>query len=179
MVNKGAVGQTGEAFDLVVERGKVREFARATKSQSPEYLADPVPVSPPTFLVSSVFWAPPGAARWGDLQLDMRRVLDGGREFVFHGPPPAAGTQLTSLGSVCPAPSHAFCRRRGRSRRIVQFGTQRNLHDARRLAFRNKWSDQCTREIARLQRWVRNVRQMSMRSSSRLLPKRSGSIQMS
>ena len=78
MVNKGAVGQTGEAFDVVVERGKVREFARATKSQNPEYLDDPVPVSPPTFLVSSVFWAPPGAARWGDLQLDMRRVLDGG-----------------------------------------------------------------------------------------------------
>ena len=88
MVNKGAVGQTDEAFDMAVERGKVREFARATKSENPEYLDDPVPVSPPTFLVSSVFWAPPGAARWGDLKLDMRRVLHGGREFVFHGPPP-------------------------------------------------------------------------------------------
>jgi hypothetical protein len=87
MVNKGAVGQTGEAFDMVVERGKEREFARATKS-------------PPTFLVSSVFWAPPGAARWGDLKLDMRRVLDGGREFVFHGPPPAAGTKLTAQTRV-------------------------------------------------------------------------------
>ena len=37
-------GQTGEPFDMVVERGKVREFARATKSQNPEYLDDPVPV---------------------------------------------------------------------------------------------------------------------------------------
>lgn len=100
MVNKGAVGQTGEAFDMVVERGKEREFARATKSQNPEYLDDPAPVSPPTFLVSSVFWAPPGAQRWGDLRLDMRRVLDGGREFVFHGPPPAAGTKLTSQTRV-------------------------------------------------------------------------------
>jgi hypothetical protein len=88
-------------------------------------------------------------------------------------------TAAGSLGSVCPALSHAFCCCRCRSRRVVQFGTQRNFHDARRLVFRNKWSDQCKREIARLQRRVRNVRQMSMHSSSRLLPKGSSSIQMS
>ena len=100
MVDKSAVGETGEAFDLTVERGKVREFARATKSENPEYVDDAAPVSEPTFLVSSVFWAPPGANRWGKLKLDMRRVLDGGREFVFHGPPPAAGTTLTSQTRV-------------------------------------------------------------------------------
>jgi len=100
MVDKSAVGETGEAFDVTVERGKVREFARATKSDNPEYLDDTTPVSEPTFLVSSVFWAPPGANRWGKLKLDMRRVLDGGREFVFHGPPPKAGTKLTSQTRV-------------------------------------------------------------------------------
>jgi hypothetical protein len=100
MVNKDAVGEKGELFDMVVERGKIREFARATKSESPEYLEDPTPVSEPTFLVSSVFWAPPGATRWGSLRLDMRRVLDGGREFVFHGPPPRAGTRLTAQSRV-------------------------------------------------------------------------------
>jgi hypothetical protein len=100
MVDKSAVGETGEAFEMVVERGKVREFARATKSQNPEYLDDAVPVSEPTFLVSSAFWAPPGATRWGSLKLDMRRVLDGGREFVFHGPPPTAGTKLTAQTRV-------------------------------------------------------------------------------
>jgi hypothetical protein len=100
MVNKDAVGQKGEPFDIVVERGKIREFARATKSENPEYLEDATPVSEPTFLVSSVFWAPPGATRWGSLRLDMRRVLDGGREFVFHGPPPRAGTKLTAQSRV-------------------------------------------------------------------------------
>jgi hypothetical protein len=100
MVDKSAVGETGEAFDVTVERGKVREFARATKSENPEYLDDAAPVSEPTFLVSSVFWAPPGANRWGKLKLDMRRVLDGGRDFVFHGPPPKAGTKLTSQTRV-------------------------------------------------------------------------------
>jgi hypothetical protein len=34
------------------------------------------------------------------LKLDMRRVLDGGREFVFRGPPPTAGTKLTSQTRV-------------------------------------------------------------------------------
>ena len=100
MVDKSAVGETGEAFDLAVERGKVREFARATKSENPAYLDAGDPVSEPTFLVSSVFWAPPGANRWGKLKLDMRRVLDGGREFVFHGPPPKAGTNLTAQSRV-------------------------------------------------------------------------------
>ena len=44
MVDKSAVGETGEAFDLTVERGKVREFARATKSENPEYVDDAAPV---------------------------------------------------------------------------------------------------------------------------------------
>lgn len=100
MVNKDAVGEKGDPFDLTVERGKIREFARATKSENPEYLDDTAPVAEPTFLVTSAFWSPPGAMRWGSLKLDMRRVLDGGREFVFHGPPPKAGTKLTAQTRV-------------------------------------------------------------------------------
>lgn len=100
MADKSAIGATGEAFEMVVERGKVREFARATKSENPEYFDDPQAVSPPTFLVTSAFWHPPGATRWGSLKLDMRRVLDGGREFIFHGPPPRAGAKLTSQTRV-------------------------------------------------------------------------------
>ena len=100
MVNKDAVGEKGELYDLTVERGKIREFARATKSENREYLDDATGVSPPTFLVTSTFWSPPGAMRWGSLKLDMRRVLDGGREFVFHGPPPKAGTKLTAQTRV-------------------------------------------------------------------------------
>jgi hypothetical protein len=100
MVNKDAVGEKGDPFDLTVERGKIREFARATKSENPEYLNDTAPVAEPTFLVTSAFWSPPGAMRWGSLKLDMRRVLDGGREFVFHGPPPKAGTKLTAQTRV-------------------------------------------------------------------------------
>jgi N-terminal half of MaoC dehydratase len=96
MVNKDAVGEKGEPFGMVVERGKVREFARATKSDNPAYLEDPAPVSPPTFLVTGAFWGGQGGSAFRKANLDMRRVLDGGREFVFHGPPPPAGTALTA-----------------------------------------------------------------------------------
>ncbi|HEX6311117.1 MAG TPA: MaoC family dehydratase N-terminal domain-containing protein [Acidimicrobiia bacterium] len=99
MVDKSAIGMTDDGFDMVVERGKIREFARATKSGNPAYLDEPVPVSPPTFLVTNAFWST-GGGPFGRIGLDMRRVLDGGREFVFHGPPPAAGTKLTAQTRV-------------------------------------------------------------------------------
>jgi hypothetical protein len=104
MVEKSAIGLTDEPFEMVVERGKVREFALATKSSNAEYLDAPEPVSPPTFLVTSAFWTAGSPGRPGSVfkhvKLDMRRVLDGGREFVFHGPPPRAGTKLTAQTRV-------------------------------------------------------------------------------
>ncbi len=38
MANKEAIGATDQPFEMLVERGKIREFARATKSQNPAYL---------------------------------------------------------------------------------------------------------------------------------------------
>jgi hypothetical protein len=54
-------GTAGAPFRIVVEEGKIREFARATKSSNPAYLADGAPpaVSPVTFLASSAFWPGP------------------------------------------------------------------------------------------------------------------------
>ena len=95
MPDKSAIGSTDESFDMVVDRSKIREFARATKSQNRAYLDDPEPVSEPTFLMSSAFWAPPGSNLFAKVGLDLRRILHGGQEFVFHGPPPRAGTTLT------------------------------------------------------------------------------------
>ena len=57
-------GNRGKPFRVVVEEGKVREFARAVKSSDPAYVADgPQATSPPTFLASSSFWKASGAAR--------------------------------------------------------------------------------------------------------------------
>jgi hypothetical protein len=100
MVDKTAVGATDEPFPMTIERGKIREFARATMSHHPDYLEDAVPVSPPTFLTSVAFWSPPGQSVFSKVKMDLRRLLHGGQEYVFYGPPPRAGANLTVQSRV-------------------------------------------------------------------------------
>jgi hypothetical protein len=100
MVDKSVIGETGEAFEMVVERGKIREFARATMSDNSDYLDNPLAPSPPTFLTSVAFWSPPRQSVFSKIKLDLRRVLHGGQEYVFHGTPPRAGTKLTAQTHV-------------------------------------------------------------------------------
>lgn len=89
-------GMAGEPYEFPVERGKVREFARATKARSSAYEQEPDPVVPPTFLTSSAFWATPESSPFGGAGLNWARILHGEQEYVFHGPPPRAGDVLTA-----------------------------------------------------------------------------------
>lgn len=101
MVDKTAEGLEGPAFDMTIERGKVREFARATKSEHPDYLDNPTPSIPPTFLTSSTFWQPPEAAGvFRKVGMDVRRLLHGEQEYEFFGAPPRAGDVLTAQTRV-------------------------------------------------------------------------------
>ena len=101
MANKDAVGLEGPAFDMTIERGKVREFARATQSRHDEYLLEPQPPIPPTFLTTVSFWQPPEAAElWAKLDIDGRRLLHGEQEYEFFWQVPRAGTALTARTSV-------------------------------------------------------------------------------
>ena len=84
-------GTRGTEYEMVVERGKIAEFAAAMQSRNPAY-AGPDAVVPPTFLISSALWAPDGAAV--EHGFDRRRLLHGEQEFIFHGPPPRAGQTL-------------------------------------------------------------------------------------
>jgi hypothetical protein len=94
-------GNRGKPFRVVVEEGKVREFARAVKSANPAYVADgPQRTSPVTFLASSAFWQGPENSPWGDARLNWARILHGEQEFVFPGPPPGAGTELTAESRI-------------------------------------------------------------------------------
>jgi N-terminal half of MaoC dehydratase len=94
-------GQRGKPFRVLVEEGKVREFARAVRSTNPAYVADgPQATSPVTFLASSSFWQGPGASPWGDAKLNWERILHGEQEFVFPGPPPPAGAELTAEARI-------------------------------------------------------------------------------
>jgi hypothetical protein len=73
------VGTRGTDYEMVVERGKIAEFAAAMQSQDPAY-AGPGAIAPPTFLISSALWAPEGAAV--DVGFDRRRLLHGSGEIT-------------------------------------------------------------------------------------------------
>jgi N-terminal half of MaoC dehydratase len=91
------VGARGTEYEMVVERGKIAEFAVAMQSQNPAY-GGTRPVVPPTFLVSGALWAPEGARV--DVGFDRRRLLHGEQEYVFHGPLPRAGQVLTAVDRI-------------------------------------------------------------------------------
>lgn len=83
-----------EAYEFPLERGKIREFAKATKSRNAAY-EGPDAVIPPTFLTHArLSWEPPELSPVTDLGFDLGRVLHGEEEYVFHGPPPRAGQTL-------------------------------------------------------------------------------------
>jgi N-terminal half of MaoC dehydratase len=81
----------GGEYEIVVERGKIREFAAAMQCDAPEYRG-PDAVIPPTFLSSAVQWAPPGVRVAHGF--DRRRLLHGEQEFRFPGALPRAGQSL-------------------------------------------------------------------------------------
>jgi hypothetical protein len=103
MANSAAVGTTGEPFLVRVERGKIMEFAAATQSRNPAYWQGEHPVAPPTFLTTQMFWqewAGEGANPWQAVHLDQQRGMHAEQEYVFHGPPPRAGTTLTATSRI-------------------------------------------------------------------------------
>jgi hypothetical protein len=96
MVDKSALGAQGAPFELDVERGKVHEFARAVHAEHPAYLRREAPVAPPTFLTTIFFWEAmvDGSNPWHLVKMSQERGMHAEQEYVFHGPPPAAGTRL-------------------------------------------------------------------------------------
>ena len=82
------------SYEIPIERGKIREFARAAQSRNPAY-DGPEAVIPPTFLTTAGnFWATERHAASG-LGFELARVLHGEEEYEFFGPPPRAGQTLT------------------------------------------------------------------------------------
>ena len=97
MADDSVIGKRYPGYTFPIERGKVREFAQATKTRNPDYLDDPEAVIPPTWLIASGFWAPPDLPNpVVALDINLARLLHGGQEFVFHGPPPKAGDVIST-----------------------------------------------------------------------------------
>jgi hypothetical protein len=87
----------GQPWEVVVERGKIAEFAEAMLSDEPAYRG-PDAIIPPTFLTSAARWAPPGVRV--SVGFDRKRLLHGEQEYAFYGELPAAGDVLTAQERV-------------------------------------------------------------------------------
>jgi hypothetical protein len=95
-------GRAAHPFDMAIELGKIREFARATKSRNPAYDGEPgdSPLTPATFLTTAAFWQRPDNSPLTGLKVNWHRTLHGEQEFIFYGPPPRSGDLLTGCARI-------------------------------------------------------------------------------
>ena len=92
-INKGVIGKESPPFVLTVERGKIKDFARAIGDDNPLYLDDRVGqasewgdiIAPPTFLTTFRDGAD-SATFLRELGTDISRVLHGEQEFELARP---------------------------------------------------------------------------------------------
>lgn len=91
------VGTTSGSWELMVERGKIAEFAEAMQSDNPAYHG-PGAIIPPTFLTTAAGWAPQGVRV--NTGFERKRLLHGEQEYTFHGELPRAGDTLTAQEKV-------------------------------------------------------------------------------
>jgi acyl dehydratase len=103
-MNKSEIGNAGSPVTMHVERGKIREFARAIKDGNPIYFDEEYAkrvaggiMPPPTFSMTLGFWDD-GRSR-PLLTYDVRRLLHGEQEFEYLAPI-HAGDVLTASGRV-------------------------------------------------------------------------------
>lgn len=92
MIDKRHIGHALPAFQVEVEKGRLRFFAKATGQDDPVYADEaaaraaghPALPVPPTFLFCLEMEAPNPAALRELLGIDYRRILHGEQGFSFH-----------------------------------------------------------------------------------------------
>lgn len=124
-------GVRGPDYQVPIERGAIRQFARSLYSSHPDWLDDPHPVVPPTFLLSAGYhWGyilerPPAHSALAAIDQSQGVGTDGEHAFEYFGTPPRAGTELTARTHVA---DHFY--KQGRSGgRLEFFVMQTDFHD--------------------------------------------------
>ncbi|MGH2725780.1 MAG: MaoC family dehydratase N-terminal domain-containing protein [Actinomycetota bacterium] len=87
MVDKSIVGIEMGGSWMLVEQGKIREFAKSILDDNPAYESEDPP-APPTFTMAMAHWPAPKGGRnesLSKLGLDMLRILHAGQEFEYLG----------------------------------------------------------------------------------------------
>lgn len=93
-INKSVKGKEYPPYVVTVERGKIKEFARAIGDLSPFYLDDNVGrasqwgdiIAPPTFPITFRDESQDTGTLLRDLGTDISRLLHGEQEFEHHKP---------------------------------------------------------------------------------------------
>ena len=101
MVDHSIVGTEMGGTKMIVELGKVREFAKAILDDDPAYGTDTPPI-PPTYTMVMAHWpAPSGGqgAALASLGLDLLRILHAGQEYEYLAPI-AVGDTLTTRSRI-------------------------------------------------------------------------------
>src|SRR5437773_6444161 len=88
-INKAMIGKEYSLYVVTVERGKIKEFARAIGDANPFYLDDRVGaasewgtlIAPPTFAITFRSERADSDALLRDLGVDISRILHGEQEF--------------------------------------------------------------------------------------------------
>ena len=101
-INKSVIGKEFPPYAVTVERGKIKEFARAIGDLNPFYLDDRVGaasewgdvIAPPTFPITFRDETANTNALLRELGTDISRVLHGEQEFELHRPIKAGETFL-------------------------------------------------------------------------------------
>jgi hypothetical protein len=92
-LNKSVLGKEYPPYPVTVERGKIKEFARALGDANPFHLDDDVGrasawgdiIAPPTFAITFRDERADSTALLRDLGVDISRILHGEQEFELHG----------------------------------------------------------------------------------------------
>ncbi len=101
MVDKSIIGTEMGGSQMVVERGKVMEFARAILDDNPAYFGEDPPI-PLTFTMAQAHWPAPtggGGAKLASLGLNLLRILHAGQEYEYLKPI-RVGDTLTSRSRI-------------------------------------------------------------------------------
>ena len=99
MPAKDFIGLTGPEYEMDVERGRIRDFAKAMSAPLPEFTTTRNPVIPATFLVTTPYtWGysleRPRGTIFSQIDHDLSVPLHAEEAFIFHREPPRAGDQF-------------------------------------------------------------------------------------
>lgn len=105
MTAEDAIGLAGPEYEMDIERGKIRDFARAMHAPLPEYLEGRRPPIPATFLITAAYsWGysleRPRGTVFEQIDHDLSVPLHAEESFTFHRALPRAGDRLRCQASI-------------------------------------------------------------------------------